>query len=172
MNRRQLLKGLIAAPAVAVAAHFNVPDYMGEEIQEELKKDLLKTHVAMPKEVFDNRPVWRSVKGVEKVWKEHILGDIQKRYSEDAGKALASKIDRTIRQMVRVVDLDLQKAELTNDHKVIIQPPQVTVLRADTDNPVLELRAGLEETTGLFGKKEHRVGYIARGIVDAKGNEL
>ena len=35
MNRRQLLKGMIAMPAVALAAKMNVPEVVAEEMQEE-----------------------------------------------------------------------------------------------------------------------------------------
>lgn len=168
MNRRQLLAGLIAAPAVAVAAHFKAPEWMGEEIREELITDLSRTSIQVPGQVFDNRPVWTSVSGVRKVWVEHVAKELSRRIDRDILDKLAPRIDRTVNAMVRAVDLDLRKAEVSEDMKTIILPPKVNLtgeVNSFTREPVFELKAGLASDTNILGDITHKVGYIQESII-------
>ena len=168
MNRRGFLKGLIGASAAAVAAQFNAPEYMGEEIRQTLIKDLSRTQIAVPGEAFDNRPIWTSVSGVKDVWVEHVSRELAAQIDADALKQLQPKIDRTVDTMVRAVDLDLRKAEVEEGKKVIIEVPRVRILRggigAMHQEPLFELKAGLEKKAGLFDE-EFRVGYLQEQII-------
>lgn len=176
MDRRTLLKGLLGATAAAVAAEFGAPEYMGEEIREELIKDLSKDRiqVQVPKKVFDNRPVWTSVKGVQDVWVDHI----HKEYAKAAGDAFAEQIDdeimRTARMMVRAIDKDLEEAKVDTDKKIIIQPPRFRLTGKNDflGRPAFELKAGVEKKKGLLGSEEYRVGYLSEGLVDRFGKRL
>ena len=167
MNRRQLLKGLLGASGVAVAAHFGAPGWMGDEIKEELVKDLSRTSVAVPGQVFDNRPVWTSVSGVQQVWKDHVTKELARQMDRSRLSEMDSKIDRTVNAMVRAVDLDLKKAEVDTDQKVIIEPPRVRLTSASWHGgtPVFELKAGLEKKDAFLGGQEYRVGYLAEKII-------
>ena len=178
MNRRGFLKGLLTASAAAIAAEFSAPEWMGEEIRQELIKDASKVSVAVPNQVFDNRPIWQSVAGVKKVWVDHVRKELGKSLSSQLLGDLNSDIDRTVAQMVRAVDLDLEKARVEKDQKIIIQPPKVQLVQPyrlttkhGSQKPIFELKAGLEERKGLFDK-EFRVGYIQEALVDRAGNAL
>lgn len=167
MNRRGFLKGLIGASAAAVAAQFNAPEYMGEEIRQTLIKDLSRTQIAVPGEAFDNRPIWTSVSGVKGVWVEHVSRELAAQIDADTLKQLQPQIDRTVGTMVRAVDLDLRKAEVEDGKKVIIEAPRVCITHAGSHlrpTPVFELKAGLEKKQGLFDE-EFRVGYLQEQII-------
>lgn len=170
MDRRSFIKGLLGATGAAVAAHFGAPEYMGEEIRQELVKDLSRTQIAMPGEVFDNRPIWTSVSGVRDVWVEHVSRELAAQIDADILKQLQPKIGRTVDTMVRAVDHDLAKAQIEDGNKVIMEMPRVRILRggigAMHQEPSFELKAGLEKKeSGLFGDKTHRVGYLQEAII-------
>lgn len=168
MDRRGFLKGLIAAPAVAVAAHFNAPEWMGQEIKDELIRDLGRTSVAVPGQAFDNRPIWTSVSGVRQVWVDHVAKELAAQMDAAILKELRPDIDRSVNTMVRAVDLDLRKAEVDEGKKVIIQPPRVRIIQGGIGQmdrkPIFELKAGLEKKKGLF-EDEYRVGYLQEAII-------
>ena len=171
MDRRSFIKGLLGATGAAVAAHFGAPEYMGEEIRQELVKDLSRTQIAMPGEVFDNRPIWTSVSGVRDVWVEHVSRELAAQIDADILKQLQPKIGRTVDTMVRAVDHDLAKAQIEDGNKVIMEMPRVRIISDpgafNRDRlPSFELKAGLEKKeSGLFGDKTHRVGYLQEAII-------
>lgn len=174
MNRRQLLAGLLAAPAVAVAAHFKAPEWMGEEIREELIKDLSKTQVQIGAQVFDNRPVWTSVSGVRQVWMAEVGKALAKAVDAEVMKyykpTIESQIKSAVGTMVQAIDMDLAKARVTGDDKVIIDTPKLRLVESGyvgsiAKMPKFELVAGVEKKRGIFGAPEHRVGYLQESII-------
>ncbi len=170
MNRRELFKFLAGATTAAVAAHFGAPEWMGEEIRQEVAKDLLSPKVSsrVPGEAFDNRPVWTSVSGVRQVWVDHVAGELARQIDRDLVSQLSGEIDRTVSTMVRAVDRDLEVAKVEDGQKIIIETPRVRLIsKGDTlySKPTFELKAGLEKAKNILGDEKFRVGYLAEQII-------
>lgn len=170
MDRRGFLKGLLASSGAVVAAQFGAPEWMGDEIKAELVKDLSRTSVAVPSQVFDPRPIWQSVSGVRQVWVDHVAKELARQIDRDilASVAMQDQIDRTVSSMVRAVDLDLEVARVDGDKKVIIDTPKVRLTGKEnflTKTPVFELRAGLESQVNILGEEKYRVGYLQEKII-------
>lgn len=167
MNRRNFLQGLLGASAATVAAQFGAPEWMGEEIKEELVKDLSRTSISIPGQVFDNRPVWTSISGVRQVWVDHVAKELARQIDRDILDSVSSDIERTVNTMVRAVDMDVRKAkkDFPEGGKIIIQTPRVRVKSHSYQGskPIFELKAGLEKKKGLFDD-EFRVGYLQEEI--------
>lgn len=168
MNRRQLLKGLLASSGAVVAAKFGAPEWMGDEIKEELLSDLSRTSIAVPGQVFDNRPIWTSIAGVRQVWVDEVSKKLARQIDRDILESLKPTIDRTVNTMVRAVDLDLRKAEVEEGQKIIIQTPKVHLtgkISPYDRRPIFELKAGLEKSTNILAEKVYKVGYIQEEII-------
>ena len=71
-------------PAVAVAAKLGAPSHMGEEIQEELKKDLMRDPTTVgfsDVQIFDDRPVWQSISAAADVWTKEVAKQLNRCYA-------------------------------------------------------------------------------------------
>lgn len=165
MDRRSFIRGLLAVPAAVAAAQLGAPLIMGEEIQEELRKDLLTTSVGFSDAtIFDNRPIWKSVARARQF------------YADEMGKALGREVDSSITraamQMVSEMDRKLELAEVSEDQKIILQMPKLVGTFMKNGKKQGRFASGVEQKTGLFGKKEIRVGYVTTQdvqILDANG---
>ena len=173
MNRRQLLKGMIAMPAVALAAKMNVPEVVAEEMQEEMARDLTRTVIQVPGKVYEgNQELWVSSSRVREVY-GHYVSDQLKRMVDDAVfEKLNPKVSLTVRRLVNSIDQDLSVNDLEKE-KVILEMPKVEVKPGGLfKEPMLVLKAGAEQKVGLLGSKKLRVGYIQESLVDRFGKAL
>lgn len=179
MNRRQFLGGLIAGGTAAVIAEFGVSPHMAEEVLEELAKDAKKDVFLPPKtEFFGNDKL---VIPANEVWLS--TADIRQYYAEEAGKALARKVDdeimSVVRRMQHCIDQDLKEID-NPDAKVILNPPRINVKSADKNGRVRrwEMVAGAKPSVSFIGTDLIEVGYLEGcpenrgGLVDHTGHEF
>lgn len=170
MNRRNFLRGMMTASAAAVAAHFGAPEYMGEEIKEELAKDLLKDPVTVgfsDVAVFDDRPVWMS------------LGKVRDYWADECAKHLGRPVDEGIRsaayQIAAKMESRLRDARVLEDQKIVLEVPRFTPARRlwinGTSQMHCDLMCGVSEVNDPFGQKQVKVGYIPE-LVDVNGRKL
>lgn len=178
MNRRELLKGILAGGTAAIVTQFNVPDVVAEEIQEELIMDLQKPeklYFQGPKQIYDTREIWTSTSRVREVYQHFVADELAKRFDEKIVEQLKFKIPSTVRRLVNAIDQDLSVADLEHK-KVILQMPKVDVDSvkgwSSKGEPRLVLKAGAEYKKGLLGSEEVRVGYIQESLVDRFGKAL
>jgi len=169
MDRRDFIRGLLAAPAAVMAAKLGAPVEMADEIREELQKDLLRESVGFSDAtIFDNRPVWKSLGAIRSVYAEEMARQL--------GRAVDDQIQKAARAMVSEMDTKLARAEVPEDQKVILEMPKlIKTFRDHTGNVQGTFASGVEQKTGLFGINEIRVGWIApqkSAIVDVYGRDI
>jgi hypothetical protein len=150
VSRRGFLAGLIALPAVALAAKLSLPSIgMAEEVREELIKDLNKTTVAMP----GVTQVWASVSGMSTYW----ASEIRAKLVDDSRltKLISSQLDSMTRELARRIDQDLMDAMVPKDKQFVTGIPEATFNKYGQ----LQLKAGLAKQETIWGD-EFRVEYI------------
>lgn len=146
--------------AVAVAAKFGAPEHMGEEIKAELAKDLAVDRflIGAPRQVFEPAPVWASVSGTASYWADELRKQ-RHDYIEQAGRAMAEKLDRDILAMctklARKIDADLAAEKIPVEKQLIVGMPELSKTRYGA----WQLEAGAAKKTTFFGD-EIRVEYI------------
>lgn len=176
MNRRQLLKGMLAMPAVALAAKMQIPEAIAEEMQEEMAKDLTKTVIQVPGQVFvpDNK-LWQSTAMTREIYSHYVSEQLAKQFDAKIHEQLAPKVKSTVRKLTAAIEQDISVNNLENE-KIILEMPKVEVKHASgvftRGEPMLVLKAGIEAHVGLLGHKKITSGYITEKLVDKYGNQL
>lgn len=178
MNRRQLLKGILAGGAVAIADQFGVTEAVAEEIEEELILDLQKParqYFETPNTVF--RPpedLWQSTANVREVYSHYVSEELAKQVDQDIFAKLEPKIKTTVRRLVNAIDQDLSVADKEHS-KVILGMPKVETRHTGIftgKEPQIVLKAGAEVKKNFLGGEEVSVGYIQESLVDKFGQKF
>lgn len=176
MNRRQLLKGMLAMPAVALAAKMQIPEAIAEEMQEEMAKDLTKTVVQVPGQVFipDNK-LWQSTAMTRDIYAHYVAEQLAKQYDAKIVEQLSQKVKPTVRKLTSAIEQDISVNNL-EDEKIILGMPKVEIKYAQgvfsKGEPTLVLKAGIDQEVGLLGHKKLNCGFIQEKLVDQYGNRL
>lgn len=176
MNRRQLLKGMLAMPAVALAAKMQIPEAIAEEMQEEMARDLTKTVVQVPGQVFvpDNK-LWQSTAMTRDIYTHYVSEQMAKTMDEKIVEKLRHKVKPTVQKLISALEQDISVNNLENE-KIILGMPKVDVKHAggvfSKGEPYLVLKAGIDQEVGLLGHKKLNCGYITEKLVDQHGNRL
>lgn len=168
MNRRDALKGLLALPATVMAAQLGAPEYMAEEIRDELLRDTRRTVVGFSDvEIYQPKPVWASIGATAEVWADYVAETVGLQRHD-------ARVKSTTYRMAREMDARLRKAKVEEDSPIIVETPRVQNIYTDRfGDRQFELASGVEEKTGLFGIKQVRVGFLKpKSIVDQNGRSF
>lgn len=172
LSRRQALRGLLALPAAALAVKLGAPEYMGEEIKEELAADLIREPVSVgfsDVKVFDNRPIYQSTARLREFWAEQISKTLGVSKYDDG-------VRQATKQMSHEMDTRLEQMKVEDGAKVIMDIPYLRNVHTKYDgSKEFELVSSVTAKKGLFGTTEYRVGYTPPKdprLLDANGVEF
>jgi hypothetical protein len=168
VNRRALIKSMLAMSSAALALKMAVPESAIALVREELAKDLkVEAFSAMPSGIFiPEEKKWATLADVGKVWYSQLL-------DEATATGLAHPaLERMCKQMARAIEADLY-GQWEADKPVIVGVPKLrrpyTPLVTEAAGPGLfdarrkshthELVAGAKRFAGPLGE-EMRVEYL------------
>lgn len=179
MDRRTLIKSMLAGGALALTAEFGVSKATAHDIIGEFQKDLdaggrmavsgdilgdlthEKIQIVMPGEtMLDRKAVWYSVADVAEVWAKELAPQM-----EALGHHNSFRLNAMCRDMAKRIDEDLMTAQVKHEQKVLVEVPNI---RKAQHGDTFEIVAGLETKAGLFGERM-RVGYIREDLVLPSG---
>lgn len=163
-------------PAVALAAKMNIPEAIAEEMQEEMARDITKTVIQVPGQVFipDNK-LWQSTAMTRDIYAHYVSEQLAKQVDAKIVEQLSQKVKPTVRKLVDALDQDISVNDLENE-KIILGMPKVEIKHAQgifsKGEPTLVLKAGVDLEVGHLGHKKLNCGYITEKLVDQYGNRL
>lgn len=154
----------------------NVPEAIAEEMQEEFAKDLNRTVIQVPGQVFvPDSKLWQSTAMTRQIYTHYVAEQLAKQFDAKVVEQLSQKVKPTVQKLVNALEQDISVNNLENE-KIILGMPKVDVSYANgvfsKGQPVLVLKAGVDQEVGLLGHKKLNCGYITEKLVDARGNRL
>ena len=180
MDRRQLIKTMLAGGAVALAADMAVSKGMADDIISDLKQDMREEKqmmlasdlysdlerdskrqiYAMPQSCLtDQKMIWYSVANVAEVWADQLKAQMDDMGFNSPGDY--KKLTRMCKQMAYKIDEDFRTAEVDQAKKVLVEVPNLR--KSGRLGASFEIVAGLESKANILGQR-YRVGYIQEKI--------